>query len=170
MKVFQSMKRVVVLCILLTAFTVCAASSETAFAKKYYSLQEIGLSGCTNDDVDYGILSVKGKTVKYIKYKLSKRTNRWVKVGQTKTAKITSKTKYYMGNAGKVSSAVKNGKDSAKKKVTKKRMKRMQRNINTEKWITRTNKRKIKNSLCPRNNEIRISKGKITKILINIAY
>ncbi|MDE6434153.1 MAG: hypothetical protein K2L07_07970 [Lachnospiraceae bacterium] len=169
MKVFQSMKSVVIFVILVIAFAVCMIHSETAFAKKYYSLQEIGLSGCTNDNVDYGILSVKGKTVKYVKYRLSKQTNRWVKVGETKTAKITSKTKYYMGNASKVSSAVKSGNGSSKKQTAKKTMRR-NHNINTEKWITRTNKSKIKKSLCSRNNEICISKGKITKILINIAY
>lgn len=170
MKVFQCMKVLVVFVVFFMALAVCMTSSETAFAKKYYSLQEIGLSGCTKDNVDYGILSVKGKTVKYVKYKLSKQTNCWVKVGETKTAKVTSKTKYYMGNASKVSTAVKSEKSNSKKQAAKKTMRRKQRNINTEKWITRTNKSKIKNSLCPRNNEIRISKGKITKILINIAY
>lgn len=168
MRVFQSMKSVIVFVIWVIAFAACLLHGETAFAKKYYSLQEIGLSGCTTDDVDYGILSVKGKTVKYVKYRLSKQTKRWVQVGEIRTAKLTSKTKYYMGNANKVSSTVKGG--SSKKQAAKKKMRRANHNIDTEKWITRTNKSKMKNSLCSRNNEICISKGKITKIIVNIAY
>ena len=170
--------------ILIMAMCCMLGNRTIVKAQKYYSLKELGLSGCTEDNVDYGILSIKGNTMKYVKYKFSEETKRWLRVGGIKTAKLTSKTKYYMGNADKLSSSVKNTgkavnktenqKQSLEKKRQKKKGKRAlvkkKGNINTEKWISRTYKSKVKKRMHVTNNEIQISKGIATKVLVGINY
>lgn len=170
--------------ILCLAMCCVLGNRTTVKAQKYYSLRELGLSGCTDDNVDYGILSIKGNTLRYVIYKYSSETKRWLRVGGTKTAKLTSKTKYYMGNADQISSSVKNAgktvsktekkKQNYEKKQQKKNGKRnlMKKtgNINTEKWISRTYKGKVKKRMHVTNNEIEVSKGKATKVLVGINY
>lgn len=171
----------VILCL---AMCYMFGNRTTVKAQKYYSLKEIGLSGCTEDDVDYGILSIKGNTMRYVIYKYSSETKRWLRVGGTKTAKLTSKTKYYMGNADQISSTVKNtGKPVTKtkkkkqsceikqqKKNGKRNLMKKTGNINTEKWISRTYKGKVKKRMHVTNNEIQVSKGRATKVLVGIDY
>lgn len=148
-------------------------------AKKYYSLKNIGLSGCTTDNVDYGILSIRGNTVKYIKYKIASNGYEWEKAGKVQTAKLTSSTKCYVGDSKKVSSSLKKpvndkkGKISNKKKtqrISSKRTHITQKNINTEKWIYRVQKRNLKRYISGRNNEIRVVRGKVTKIVVRLSY
>lgn len=154
-------------------------SCLTAEAKKYYSLKNIGLSGCTTDNVDYGILSIRGNTVKYIKYKIASNGYEWEKAGKVQTAKLTSSTKCYVGDSKKVSSSLKKpanskkSKTSNKKKIQKTSSKRThitQKSINTEKWIYRVQKGNLKRYISGRNNEIRVVRGKITKIAVRLSY
>ena len=154
-------------------------NETNAEAKKYYSLQDVGLSGCTTDDVDYTIVSVRGNTIKYIEYQFSEKTQKWKKVKGVQTAKLTSDTKYYMGNSKKVSSSLKKkntGKNNTTTKNNKKsnskktRLTPKVKDINTEKWIYRVRKGIIKKNLLRRNNEIRIVKGKVTKLAVGLTY
>lgn len=168
MRAIKTIKRFILMMAFTVIIAVYSAGGHTAMAAKYYSLKEIGMSGCTEDRVDYGILSIKGKTVKYVKYELSEKTNRWVQTGGVKTAKLTAKTKYYLADPDKISTASQSKSRSKTSKKTKKTMRKKPKGINTEKWILKTNKSSIKKHLQVRNNEIRIVKGKITKILIGI--
>lgn len=155
-------------------------NGTTAQAKKYYSLQDVGLSGCTTDDTDYTIVSIRGNIIKYIEYRFSEKTQKWKKVKGVQNAKLTSNTKYYMGNSKKVSASLKNqgvGKDNTttvknntKEKVKKTRLTPKVKDINTEKWIYRVRKGVIKKNLSGRNSEIRIVKGKVTKLAVGLTY
>ena len=157
---------------------VILGNGKTAEARKYYSLQEVGLSGCTADNVDYTIVSIRGNAIKYIKYQFFSKTCRWKKVSGIQTAKLTSGTKYYIGNSDKVSDSLKknaeNGKSSKmnSKKVNTKKMHLSQKtkNINTEKWIYRVSKGTLKKNLHGRNNEIRVVNGKVTKLAVKLSY
>lgn len=164
-------------------------SSDIVEANKYYSLQEIGLSGCATDSVDYAILSIRGNTVKYMKYQISKDRQEWKPVSGVQTGKLTSKTKCYVGDARKVSNHLKsnaiekknkkvkrnnksnridkneteNNKWKSKNRLTKKR-------IDTEKWIYRIRKSKLKRNIIGRNNEILVRKGKVIKLAVRLVY
>lgn len=154
--------------------------SNTAEAKKYYSLKEIGLTGCANDNVDYAIFSIRGNTIKYSVYKISKGSCEWERISGVKTAKLTSKTKYYMGDSKKVSSSLKEHREDGKNKkisTSDKKNKTMnnrkyftKKNIDTEKWIYRVRKNTIKKNIFGRNNEIQIKNGKVTKLVVRLAY
>lgn len=169
MRAIKTIKRLILMMAFTVLMAVYSAGGQTAFAAtKYYSLKELGMSGCTTDRVDYGVLSIKGKTVRYVKYELSEKTNRWVQTGGVKTATLTSKTKYYLADPAKISSDSQPAGRNKTPKKAKKTMRKKPRSIDTEKWILKTNKRKIKKHLQVRNNEIRIVKGKVTKILIGI--
>lgn len=154
------------------------ANCQITEAKKYYSLRDIGLSGCTTDSVDYGILSIRGNKVKYIQYKISSNGYTWEKVGNVQTAKLTSATKYYVGDASKVSNSLKKQGDTEAYLETLEVLQRSNgrrryitpKNINTEKWIYRVRKGTLKKYLSGRNNEIRIVKGKVTKIVVRLSY
>lgn len=146
-------------------------------AKKYYSLQNIGLTGCTTDRTDYGILSIRGNKMKYVVYKRSYNSCEWEQVGDVKTATLTSATRYYMGDSQKVSPSLKNGptKDWRNDKKQTKRNDRGSRyitskSIDTEKWICRVRKGIVKKNISGRNNEIRIARGKVTKVVIGLSY
>ena len=78
------------------AIVLLLGNGQWVEAKKYYSLQNIGLAGCTTDRTDYGILSIRGNTIKYVVYKRSYNSCEWEQVGGVKTAKFTSATRYYM--------------------------------------------------------------------------
>ena len=153
-------------------------NETNAEAKKYYSLQDVGLSGCTTDDVDYTIVSIRGNTIKYIEYQFSEKTQKWKKVKGIQTAKLTSDTKYYMGNSKKVSTSLKkedtDKNDTVKKdkkvKLQKKRLTPKVKDINTEKWIYRVRKGVIKKNIHKRNSEIRIVQGKVSKIAVGLTY
>ncbi|MDE6760927.1 MAG: hypothetical protein K2J90_09655 [Lachnospiraceae bacterium] len=155
-------------------------SSNTAEAKKYYSLKEIGLSGCTTDNVDYAIFSIRGNTVKYSVYKFSSRSREWERVSGVKVAKLTSKTKYYMGDSQKVSSSLKKYKEDGKNKNIRSNNKKYKtadnrkhfakKDINTEKWIYRVRKGTIKKNIFGRNNEIQVKNGKVTKLIVRLVY
>lgn len=154
-------------------------SSQTTEARKYYSLKNIGLSGCTTDSVDYGILSIRGNTVKYVKYKIAPNGYEWEQTGRIQTAKLTSSTKCYIGDSKKVSSSLKKPENNKKSKAgNKKKVQRVsskrthitQKNINTEKWIYRVRKGTLKRYITRRNNEIRVVRGKITKIAVRLSY
>lgn len=153
-------------------------NSQIAEAKKYYSLRDIGLSGCTTDNVDYGILSIRGNTVKYVQYNMSNKGSARGRAGKVQTAKLTSATKYYIGDASKVSNSLKK---RGIEKLNQKALKEMQKsnskrtfiakkNINTEKWIYRARKGTLKKYISGRNNEIRVAKGKVTKIAVRLSY
>ena len=164
--------------VLFIGMLVILGNGKMAEARKYYSLQEVGLSGCTADNVDYTIVSIRGNTIKYIQYKFLPKTCRWKKVNSMQTAKLTSGTKYYIGNSDKVSNSLKenveNGKSSKKnsKKVNTKKMRlpKKAKNINTEKWIYRVSKGTLKKNLHGRNNEIRVVNGKVTKLAVKLSY
>lgn len=70
-----------------------------ANAKKYYSMEELGVSKFSGTPY-YEIGSWKGNTITYRKYDTSKGSDR-PKIGSWKKAKITKKTKYYVGNANR---------------------------------------------------------------------
>jgi len=153
---------------------------STSQARKYYSLQEVGLSGCTTDNVDYTIVSIRGNTIKYIKYQFSEKECKWKKVKGVQTAKLTSGTKYYVGDSRKVSKSLKkkakaadtDKKIKSDKKTNSKRAHLLQKskNIDTEKWIYRVRKGTVKKNIPGRNNEIRIVNGKVTKLAVKLTY
>ena len=153
------------------------SNAQIAEAKKYYSLRDVGLKGCTTDNLDYGILSIRGNTVKYVKYELANNGYEWRKVGNVQSAKLTSATKYYVGDSGKVSGSLKkqgtenkNYKSSKNSIKNTKRMHMGKKDINSVKWIYRVRKATIKKYISSRNNEIRIVKGKVTKIAVRLSY
>ena len=152
-------------------------NGQRAEAKKYYSLQNIGVAGCTTDRTDYGILSIRGNNMKYVVYKKSYNSCEWEQVGDVKTAKLTSATRYYMGDSQKVSPSLKNN----QKKDWRNDRKQINRNdrvskyvtpksIDTEKWICRVRKTIVKKNISGRNNEIRVARGKVTKVVIGLSY
>lgn len=155
-------------------------SSSTAEAKKYYSLKEIGLSGCATDNVDYAVFSIRGNTIKYAIYKFSSRSREWERVSGVKAAKLTTKTKYYMGDSKKVSSSLKKNKEDGKNKNIRPDNKKdntgdarkhfAKKDINTEKWIYRVRKGTIKKNIFGRNNEIQVKNGKVTKLIVRLVY
>lgn len=155
-------------------------NSNTAEAKKYYSLKDIGLSGCTTDNVDYAILSIRGNTIKYTTYKISQGNCEWERVGNVQTARLTSKTKYYMGDSKKVSNSLKKNIESEKNKSKRANNKRSgyeygrkhlaKKSIDTEKWIYRVRKATIKRNIFGRNNEIQVRNGKVTKLAVRLMY
>lgn len=156
------------------------SNGKTAEAKKYYSLREIGLAGCTKDYVDYAIISIRGKTLKYVRYQYYGKSYGWKQIGSIKTAKLTSKTKYYMGNSDKVSDAVKNmsqqSNNSSQRKITragaaqKRYLPKKVKTIDTEKWIYRVRKGTVKRSVCGRHNEIVVNNGKVIKLAVRLTY
>ena len=123
-------------------------TGNVAQAKKYYTLNEIGLSDCTQDDIDYCILSIRGNVIRYEVYQQSKTTCEWERIGDVKTAKMTSKTKCYVGDAEQVSSSLKKDTKQTKKIVAnnmnKRHLIKKSKNIDTEKWIFRIQKRAVK--------------------------
>ena len=150
-------------------------SSNTAEAKKYYSLKEIGLSGCATDNVDYAVFSIRGNTIKYAIYKFSPKSREWERISGVKAAKLTSKTKYYMGDSKKVSSSLKKNKEDGKNKNIRPNNKKdkkhfVKKDINTEKWIYRVRKGTIKKNIFGRNNEIQVKNGKVTKLIVRLVY
>lgn len=161
-------------------FIFLLGNSNIAEAKKYYSLKDIGLAGCITDDVDYAVLSIRGNTIKYFKYKISPKNYEWERVGDVQTARLTSKTKYYMGDSKKVSGSLKNDIETGKnkkKKVNNKRSRYVndkkhlaKKNIDTEKWIYRVRKGTVKRNIFGRNNEIRVKNGKVTKLAVRLTY
>lgn len=154
----------------LLGMIVLLENGTVAEAKKYYSLKDIGLSGCTNDGTDYAILSIRGNVVRYEKYQISKKTGEWERVGKVKTAKLTGKTKYYVGDSKQVSSSLQSKAKSKKSISNKKYLMKKQKNIDTEKWIYRVQKWNIKKNISRRNNEIRIVGGKVTKLAVRLSY
>lgn len=148
-------------------------NGTVAEAKKYYSLKNIGLSGCTEDDTDYGILSIRGNVIRYEIYRVSVKTGERKRIGKAKTAKLTSKTKYYVGDSKQVSSSLRKDKKRKKNDHTndnKKYLVKKNKNIDTEKWIYRVQKRTVKKYISRRDNEIRVSKGKVTKLAVRLSY
>ncbi|MGN0153477.1 MAG: hypothetical protein ACI4A3_03435 [Lachnospiraceae bacterium] len=162
-------------------------NGNTAQAKRYYSLEEIGLSGCTLDNVDYAILSIRGNTIRYTKYQIANGSCEWKQIGDVQTARLTSKTKYYMGDLKKIPDSLrKNGMNENNKNINNKNINNnkedpkiqkttnkrhlSKKNIDTEKWIYRVRKGSIKKNLSGRNNEIQIQNGKVIKLVINLAY
>lgn len=155
-------------------------NGNTVEAKKYYSLKEIGLSGCATDNVDYAIFSIRGNTIKYSMYKFSSKNCEWERISGVKTAKLTSKTKYYMGDSQKVSSSLKKDRENGKNKKVRpnnrndktgdNRKHFTKKDINTEKWIYRVRKGTIKKNIFGRNNEIQVRNGKVMKLVVKLAY
>ena len=133
---------------ILLIFCLVFAFNNTADAKKYYSLNDIGLSGCATDNIDYAVLSIRGNTVQYIKYVRKTGSGRWVQEGKSQKAKLSSKTKYYMGNSG--------------------RLRNRSADLNTSKWISRVRKGTVKKEYGGRNNEIVIIRGKVMKLVIKL--
>lgn len=167
-------KRLLGIFVLLVGVLVILGNGKTAEAGRYYSLCEVGLSDCTTDDVNYTIVSIRGNTIKYIKYRFSQKRCVWEKVKGLQTAKLTSRTKYYMGNSKKVSDSLKKkveaGKNSKKGKVKKTHLPKKTKNINMEKWIYKVQKGTIKKNMHGRDNEIRVVNGKVTKLAVNLSY
>ncbi len=126
---------------------------KTVEAEKYYSLQNIGLSGCTTDRIDYSILSIRGNTIRYVVYQFSDKDCEWVQIGEVRKAKLTLKTKYYMGNLNKLTQSAKNN-DS----------------VDEAKWMSRIYKGTVKRKMLGRYNEIQIRNGKVTKVAIRLNY
>lgn len=155
--------------------------SKKVEAKKYYSLSDIGLKGCTTDFVDYAIISIRGNKVKYAKYKLSDSHCGWEQTGGIKSAILTSNTKYYIGDAERIPNETKSATSKKKNKndkmdEVKKNLKRNMhlpkkvKNIDTQKWLYRVRKGKAKRNIGKRNNEIVIKNGKVSKLAIRLTY
>ena len=170
----KQMQRIFKRILLIMGVVLLFCSVRTAEAKKYYSLSDVGLSGSAKDEVDYAILSIRGNKVRYQKYQISGSGYKRERVGKIKTAKLTSKTKCYVGDSKKVPDELrqngrmgkkKNRYDSGKKHLVKK-----YKDINTVKWIYRVQKRKLKKYISGRNNEIKVVKGKVTKIAVRLSY
>ncbi|MDO5156832.1 MAG: hypothetical protein Q4D51_12800 [Eubacteriales bacterium] len=162
-----------ILYMIIFTFAVCVLFTcvDTAHAKKYYTLREIGMSDCACDQVDYNILSVRGRTLKYEKYEKIPNSTMWRKVGDVKSAKLTKNTKYYMGNSRKISvgtrkklqQEVKNQFKKNNKANTKKQKMDYREALNAEKWIYRIQKKNAKKGYSSRNNHLVIEKGKVIK-------
>lgn len=88
-------KTIFMTCILLMVCTFIIPM--TASAKKYYSMEKLGVPGYVGAPY-YQIRSWKGNTITYRKYDTSTSSKK-PKTGKWKKAKITSKTKYYVGDA-----------------------------------------------------------------------
>lgn len=169
----KSGKRLFGIFVLFIGVLVILGNGKTAEAGKYYSLQEVGLYGCTTDDTNYTIVSIQGNTIKYIKYQYIKKKCVWRRVKGIKKAKLTSKTKYYMGNSEKVSDSLKKNEKSSKKnnkRSKKMRLPKKTKNINTEKWISKVRKGTIKKNMHGHNNEIKVVNGKVTKLAVKLSY
>lgn len=121
---------------------------NTSYAKKYYSLDDIGLTGCASDNTDYSIISIRGNQLKYVKYSREKGSTRWKQDGQIRKAKLSSKTKYYMGNSG--------------------RLRNRSANLDTSKWISRVRKSTVKKEFSGRSNEIVVARGKVLKLVTGL--
>lgn len=121
---------------------------STVQAKKYYTLEEIGLEGCATDETDYAIISLRRNQVQYLKYKKSKENGKWHQTGEVKRAKLTPKTKYYMGNGGK--------------------LRNRSVDPDTSKWISRVRKSVVKREFTGRNNELQVKNGRVTKLVIRL--
>lgn len=154
-------------------------NSKDVEARKYYSLQEIGLSGCTTDAIDYSVVSIRGNTLKYIKYQYYLGTCEWKQVGGVRSAKLNARTKYYMGNGKKVPSSLrKNGVERFGKNMTVGQLRTLQQkhilrkttDINTQKWIYRVRKGTIKRNIFGRHSEVQIVNGKVTKLAVKLEY
>lgn len=169
----RQMQRIFKGILLLMGIALLFGNAGTAEAKKYYSLSDIGLSGSTEDKTDYVILSIRGNVVRYQRYQVSK-SNNWERVGEVETARLTSKTKCYVGDAKKVSDELRSGTRKEKKNnyydSGRKHLVKKYKDIDTVKWIYRVQKRKLKKYISGRNNEIKVAKGKVTKIAVRLSY
>lgn len=159
------------------AIVLLLGNGQKAEAKKYYSLKNIGLAGCATDRTDYGIISLRGNKMKYVIYKRSDNSCEWEQVGGVKTAKLTSATRYYMGDAQKVSPSLKNGQQKERdngrtwtRQNDRKNRHITPKSIDTEQWICRVRKGIVKKNISGRNNEIRVARGKATKVVIRLSY
>lgn len=133
---------------------------HTAHAKKYYSAKQVGLTG-KNDIMQgrlYSIISVKGKKVRYCKVSFSSKggDDLGLTFGKTKTAKLTSKTKYYIGEPSRFWQLGGNTGDRAK--------------YSRIKWIRKVNKKSFVSSLGRRQwwDHIIVKNGKVQKIFTNM--
>lgn len=129
---------IIIIAVLFISVFVCNISVE---AKKYYSLEDIGLSGSATDNTDYSVLSFRGNTLRYVKYEKDNESGKWKKKGKSKKAKVSSKTKYYIGYSNK--------------------LRNRSVDPNSTKWIARVGKKTIKKKMSGRNNEIIVRKGKV---------
>lgn len=175
-------RRLFIIMISIIGLVFLFGNGNTAQAKRYYSLKEIGLSGCTTDNVDYAILSIRGNTIRYAKYQIVNESYEWKQAGNVQTARLTSKTKYYMGDLKKIPDSLRknkmnennkkinNNKEDSKIRKSTNRKHLIKKNIDTEKWIYRVRKGSVKRNLSGRNNEIQIRNGRVIKLVINLAY
>ena len=130
----------------------CAA--DMVQAKTYYSTKQVGLTGKYDfiTGQKYRIVSIKGNTVRYrtvttvpTEYEFK------LKFGKMKTAKLTSKTKYYIGD-----------------------IKVFNNNTNpvfqNKKWITKVKKAAFTKALNGKGwwDRIIVKSGKVKKIFINM--
>lgn len=84
----KNWKRLFVLCL---SFCLCFEAVSVASARTYYSRNQLGFKNCY-----YNIVAIKGDKVTY--RTAAPTSDGETKPGKKKTAKITSKTKYYFGN------------------------------------------------------------------------
>ena len=132
---------------ILVSIMVVAFNTDSQ-AKKYYSLEDIGVACCTSDNVDYAVLSIRGNRIQYVRYERETDGVRWKQTGAVKKARLTSKTKYYMGNAD--------------------RLRNRSVDPDKSKWISRIRKGIAKKEYGGRNNEIVIVRGKVVKLIIRL--
>ena len=124
--------------------------SITANATKYLSLKNVGLKKFQSMD-KYRIISISGKTVRYGMIKtVPKNDDFEIKVVKIKTAKLTSKTKYYLGSIKEFNKTLlPNGASFLNKK-----------------WITKVNKSKFKKALTGKEwwDVVVVKNGKAVKL------
>ena len=136
--------------ILLAALVMMFCFSATAYAK-YVSLKTVGLTDFQNM-TKFRIVSVNGNTVRYRKVKIgSKNGDVDITFGKIKTAKLTKKTKYYVGSVNRYNKTFTKGASTA---------------FLDKKWIKRVSKSKFKKVLTGKEwwDVVVVKKGKVVKI------
>ena len=130
------------LCLMLAALLVFCLVSPVQAKTKYITASKAGLKSnwyLTH----YQIQSIKGNTLKYRTARLVVGANdvMSVKFGKSKTAKLTSSTKYYIGNTSRYAGT-------------------------SSKWIYKTTKKNFKKKLTGKEwwDVVLVKKGKVQKV------
>ena len=130
----------------------CILNNSVSMAKKYYSLKKVGIKKYYYS-YDIEVVSLKGKTLTYDEvYRVTEIQETRVR----KKAKITNKTKYYIGDAERF--------------VEKGGYNNQADSVNV-KWLNKVSKKKFFKSLTRDNYNyavICVKNGKIVSIVTNV--
>lgn len=128
--------------------------SFTVSKYEYTSPKKIGFNLLKLGTTDTYIKKLSKDKVSYYTIKWDPETGKTIKKSKTKTAKITSSTKYYVGDTQLLFSGKLKGKD-----------------VNAKKWLKKASKSDFKKALKANHNDyvyIKLSKGKVKYIVTDI--